>query len=350
MRILIIGGTAFMGPHVVESLAAAGHEITVFHRGEHEPNLPSSVKHIHSPAAGFPVVNFPTELLRWRPDTVLHMVAMGERDAEAVVRAFRGVARRLVVCSSGDVYAAYGVLIGTENEIEQRELLSEDAPLRKNLYPYRKMAKNPDDWLYHYEKILVEKNVMGDSELRGTILRLPAVYGPGDNRHGFFAHLKRMDDRRPAILLDQDYAHWRWTHGYVENVAAAISLAVLDDRAAGRIYNVGERFTPSAEERVRGLAQIAEWNGEILKLPRAFLPKHLQDAYNYSCDLAYDTSRIRHDLNYEEKISVQDGMRRTIESLRLEPPGFDASRYDYAAEDEAIAAAQTAAAKHSKPA
>jgi nucleoside-diphosphate-sugar epimerase len=350
VRILIIGGTAFMGPHVVEGLAAAGHEITVFHRGEHEPKLPGNVKHVHSPAAGFPVTNFPIELLRWHPDTVLHMVAMGEQDAEAAVRAFRGIARRLIVCSSGDVYAAYGVLIGTENGIQQRDLLTEDAPLRKNLYPYRKIAKNPDDWLYQYEKILVEKIVMGDSELRGTILRLPAVYGPGDNRHGFFPNLKRMDDGRRVIFLDHDYAGWRWTHGYVENVAAAILLAVFDEQAAGRTYNVGERFTPTAEERVRLLAQIAGWNGEIVKLRRAFLPKHLQDAYNYSCDLAYDTSRIRHDLGYEETVSLQEGMRRTVDSLRLNPPSFDPSQYDYAAEDGAIVAAQTTAAKHSKPA
>jgi hypothetical protein len=35
--------------------------------------------------------------------------------------------------------------------------LTEDAPLREALYPYRDKAKGPEDWLYHYEKILVEK-------------------------------------------------------------------------------------------------------------------------------------------------------------------------------------------------
>jgi nucleoside-diphosphate-sugar epimerase len=342
MRVLIIGGTAFIGPHVVRRLVSAGHEVTIFHRGEHEPELPSSVRHVHSAFAAFPVLSFPAELALWKPDVVLHMVAMGERDAEASVRAFRGVARRLVVPSSGDVYSVYGVLIGSESEATQFGLLREDSPLRKTLYPYRKTAKGPDDWIYNYEKILVERVVMSNPEIPGTILRLPAVYGPGDGRHGFSAHLKRMDDGRPVILLDENQARWRWSHGYVENIAAAILLAITDDRASGRIYNVGEEFVPTTAERVRLLAELTGWRGEIATLPRASLPPHLRDAYHYSQDLAYDTSCIRTELGYKETVSVDEELRRTIAWLRAQPPAADAAQYDYAAEDAALATAKTA--------
>ncbi|HXR17740.1 MAG TPA: NAD-dependent epimerase/dehydratase family protein [Terriglobales bacterium] len=342
MRVLIIGGTAFMGPCVVRALVSAGQEVTIFHRGEHEPELPSSVRHVHSPSAAFPVLNFPAELISREPDVVLHMVAMGQRDTEAVVRAFKGVARRLVVPSSGDVYGAYGVLIGSESDAPHEGLLCEDSRLRKSLYPYRKTAKGPDDWIYHYDKILVERVVMSDPELAGTILRLPAVYGPGDSRHGFSAHLKRMDDRRPAILLDENHARWRWSHGYVENVSAAISLAVMDDRASGRIYNVGEESVPTTAERVRHLANLVRWEGEVVTVPRASLPPHLQDGYNYSVDLAYDTSRIRRELGYKEMVSVDEGLRRTIAWVREHHPSTDAARHDYAAEDAALITAKTA--------
>lgn len=339
MHVLIIGGTGFVGPYVVRSLVAGGHEVTIFHRGEHEPELPKSVRHVHSASAAFPVLSFPAELVAWKPDVVLHMVAMGARDAEAVVHAFKGVARRLVVPSSGDVYGAYGALIGIEAEVARPGLLREESPLRKSLYPYRKTAKGPDDWVYHYDKILVERVVMGDAELPGTILRLPAVYGPGDGSHRFFSHLKRMDDGRPAILLDQDQARWRWSHGYVENVAAAITLAVTDDCASGRIYNVGEESFPTTAERVRMLAKVVGWSDEIVPLRRASLPPHLRDAYHYSQDLAYDTSRIRSELGYREIVSVDEGLRRTVAWLREHPPSIDAAQYDYAAEDAALATA-----------
>ena len=49
-----------------------------------------------------------------------------------------------------------------------------------------------------------------------------------------------MDDGRPVILLDQGIATNRISRGYVENVASAIALAIADNTAAGRIYNVGD--------------------------------------------------------------------------------------------------------------
>jgi nucleoside-diphosphate-sugar epimerase len=342
MRVLIIGGTRFIGPYVVRALVSNGHEVTIFHRGENEPPLPDNVRHVHSPTARFPILSFPQELVSWKPEVVLHMVAMGERDAEAVVQTFKGVARRLVVPSSGDVYAAYGVLIGTETDVTPMHQLSEGSALRKTLYPYRKVAQGPEDWIYSYDKILVERVIMSYPELPSTILRLPAVYGPGDGRDRFSAYIKRMDDGRPAILLDETHARWRWSHGYVENVAAGIVLAITDDRASGRIYNIGEEIVPTTFERAHQLAALAGWTGDILTLPRTALPAHLRDVYNYSQDLAYDTDQIRNELGYKETVSVDDGLRRTIADLRAHPPASDPSRYDYAAEDAALHVARTA--------
>ena len=34
MRLLIIGGTRFVGRHIAESALERGHEVTVFHRGQ----------------------------------------------------------------------------------------------------------------------------------------------------------------------------------------------------------------------------------------------------------------------------------------------------------------------------
>ena len=39
MRLLIIGGTIFLGRHLVEIALARGHEVTLFNRGQHNPDL-----------------------------------------------------------------------------------------------------------------------------------------------------------------------------------------------------------------------------------------------------------------------------------------------------------------------
>ena len=52
------------------------------------------------------------------------------------------------------------------------------------------------------EKILAEREISRHSDLPATILRLPVVYGPGDYMHRFFPTLRRIDDKRPALLLE----------------------------------------------------------------------------------------------------------------------------------------------------
>ena len=47
MNILVIGGTRFIGAHVVARLAEAGHTVTVFHRGKHNADLVPDSEHIH---------------------------------------------------------------------------------------------------------------------------------------------------------------------------------------------------------------------------------------------------------------------------------------------------------------
>jgi len=105
MLVLVVGGTRCIGPHVVRELVSLGHDVTVYHRGEHEPVLPTDVRHIHSPEAALPVESFPRETLEPAPDVVIHMTPMGERDSKAAVATFRNRAGRFVALSSGDVYA-----------------------------------------------------------------------------------------------------------------------------------------------------------------------------------------------------------------------------------------------------
>jgi nucleoside-diphosphate-sugar epimerase len=337
MHVVVIGGTNFIGPHVVATLHQLGHEITVYHRGHHEPELPPIVRHIHSPLAGIPVLHFPPELSDPAPDVVLHMFPVGEDDARAAMTEFAGVARRIVALSSGDVYRAYGRLLGTEPGTAEPVPLDEHAPLREALYPYRHKAACPTDWTFNYEKILAERSVMGHPSLQGTVLRLPAVYGPGDPYRRLRPYIKRIEDRRPAILLESAEAEWRWTHGYVENVAQAIALAVVDDRAAGKIYNVGEAETPTVAERVRRIGELAGWHGEIVRLASDRLPPHLCAPYQPRQDLVMETSKLRDGLGFVEVRSTDDGLRRTIQWERANPPpGGDPGAAEYAAEDAAL--------------
>jgi len=237
----------------------------------------------------------------------------------------------LVVISSADVYRAYGRFLGTELGGIEPTPIAEDAPLRSNLFPYRQQAQEPDEFAYQYDKIPVERVVMGTSDLPGTVLRLPMVHGPGDKHHRLSPYLTRMDDGRPVIVLDEALARWKCPRGYVEDVAAAIALAVWDDRAAGRVYNVAQPIACPEIDWVRRIGEVAGWRGEVLTTPRGRIPL----AYCVEQHLDTDSARIRRELGFTEVVGLERGLERTVAWERANPGGTSEGigLLDYGAED-----------------
>ncbi len=340
MHILVIGGTRFMGPYTVRNLREMGHEVTIFHRGEHKAELPTGTQEIQG---DFNQLTTLTDALqRLEPEVVLHMMAVTERQAQDLLTVFTSVARRIVVPSSQDVYQAFGRVNKRESGPADPSPITEDSPLRKNLYPHRnsspRAVDDPERWMDDYDKILVERTLMGQTQLPATILRLPAVYGPLDYQHRMFLYLKHMLDKRPVILLEEKEAAWRWTHGYVENVADAIALTITDERASGRVYNVGEPFTFSLRERIEQIALPANWHGKIVELPANRVPEGLRWNIDAAQDIVVDSSRLRQELNYTERVELTEAFRRTIAWEGSNPPSqIDPQMFDYQAEDQALA-------------
>ena len=159
------------------------------------------------------------------------------------------------------------------------------------------------------------------------------VYGPGDPLHRFHPVLKRIADRRPIIPFEERTAGWRSPRGYVENVAAAIALATSEERAAGRVYNVGETDALSELEWARLIAEAAGWRGRFVTVPAERAPAHLISPANLDQHWAADTSRIRTELGYHEPVPRPEAIRRTIDWERTHPPAqWDPAQFDYAAE------------------
>jgi nucleoside-diphosphate-sugar epimerase len=242
------------------------------------------IEHVLAPGAEYPVTAFPAELLRdW--DIVIHMVAMGEADAEAAARSFAGRTRRLALVSSCDVYRAYGRLMKTEPGPPEAVPLCEDAPLRSVLYPYRGMEAQLGAYARDYDKILAERIVQGTPDFDWTILRLPKVYGAEDN--GDLSTVYRF-----AAVPE-----WRWTHGHVENVAAAIVTAASRPEARNAVFNVGEEVTLTVGERLASLP--ARDNGTPVPPP-----------FDYRQHVVLDTGKIRAELRYTDVVDERTAMAK----------------------------------------
>lgn len=333
MNIAILGGTGFIGGQVTAQLAALGHKLLVFHRGSTPlPALPrgSSLvgerKSLSAHAAAF---------RRFDPQVVIDVIGYSRHDARELATTFGDSPARVVVLSSVDVYRNRSGFFGHPEAAPDLAPFTETTPLRTRFYPYADPAK-PFDPETTYEKVHVETAVRAAFGARATILRLAAIYGPGDRQHRLWPYLKRMIDRRPFILLENTQASWPWTRGYVENVAAAIAAAALDDTARGEIYNVGEPTAPTEHAWVTRLAQFTGWTGRILTLPNPALPPHLRTTYDWHYGFAMNTAKLRTALRFIDPISSDLALQRTIAWETANPPIPNPATFDYAAEDTAV--------------
>ncbi len=321
MRILIIGGTQFIGLALVNRLVAMGHEISVFHRNPVPDSFPGNIHHILGDRLH--LKKFKQEFRQFAPHIVVDMIAMVEKDAKDLMDVFRGLAERVIVISSQDVYKAYAVLIGLESGPIVPVPIPESGMLREKLYPYRgEQLRQPEDPLKRwdfYEKLLVEKTVMNDPDLPVTILRLPMVYGPNDGQYRFYDLIYRMDKGR-SIIMEDKYAQWCSTYGYVENIAAAITATIDNSRSINQIYNVGEPDFLSMKEWGELIGNVMGWTGKIVVLSSDQLPASLRPKINTKQNTTVDSVKIREEIGYQEHVSREDALRLTIDWERRNPP------------------------------
>jgi nucleoside-diphosphate-sugar epimerase len=338
MKVLVIGGSGFIGPNVVRELAAKSHEVTVFHRGLANPDLPEAVKQMLGNRND--LARHRNEFAQLAPDVVIDVILSSSGQARSLMDTFRGIASRIVAISSQDVYRAYGVLLGRDSGPLQEVPITEDSDVRG--YPpvspeHAQQLKSVFSWVDdEYDKVPVERVIMNDAELPGTVLRLPMVYGPGDPLHRLFPIVKRVDDGRKTLLLDETVANWIPPRGYVEDVAHGIVLAVESPKAAGRIYNIAEEQNLTEEEWTTRVANSAGWKGATQVLPSEKIPAHLRMPFNTRQQWIVSSARIRNELGYQEVVTAEEALKRTIAWERANPPAFTPAQFDYAAEDAVL--------------
>jgi len=314
MKVLLIGGSGFIGPPVSRRLVESGHDVTVFHRGQSA--APQGTREIIGDRRW--LADQAIVLRTLAPDVVVDLVLSSGRQARDLMNVFEGVASRVVALSSCDVYRACGVFHESEPGPLEPLPLTETSALRTVLQTYPpdriRMLQQVFAWLDdEYDKIPVEREVLGRAALPGTVLRLPMVYGPGDPLHRLKSILSRMDANPDVLVFEEKYAALRAPRGYVENVADAITLAATDSRAARRIYNVAEPEALSELEWARAIGDVAGWHGRFETQPFDRAPEEARLPGNLDQHWVVDSSRIREELGYRERVPRADAIERTIE-------------------------------------
>lgn len=104
MKLLILGGTVFLGRHIVTAALARGHEVTLFNRGQHNPDLFPDVEKLRSDRDGGLSV---LEGHQW--DAAIDTSGYVPRIVRASAEALKNVVSHYTFISSVSVYANFDV-------------------------------------------------------------------------------------------------------------------------------------------------------------------------------------------------------------------------------------------------
>jgi nucleoside-diphosphate-sugar epimerase len=321
MRVIVLGGTRFIGRAAVEDLVAHGHAVLVVHRGELEPADWVDVQHLHVDREQLASVR--DALADFDADAVLDSIAMTRGDAEGALAALPP-APRLVVLSSVDVYRAYTAL-QTDTESDPVPL-DEDSPVRSVRYPYRGQGRDLDD----YEKLDVEELYLARG---GTVLRLPMVHGPHDRQRREEFILRRVRAGRRRIPFGAGM--WLTCRGFVGDIAAGIRLALECPDVTGEVFNLADRRSSSVRLWAEQILRVANFEAELVRVPDEVLPEDLRYTGSVSQHLLTDASKARAVLGWMPGDPLE-GLRCSVEWHLSHPPiepdpGFEA-------DDRALAA------------
>ncbi|WP_226621489.1 NAD-dependent epimerase/dehydratase family protein [Alloyangia pacifica] len=291
MRVLMIGGTALVGPHVIRELTKEGFaKVWTLTRSGKAYYCERALAGDRDDEA------LANAIKEARPDLIIDMIPFTVLNAEKLVAACEttGIHPRIVAVSSIDVYSAFGRLNRTEEAPYQPVPISEDMALRKRYGP-----EGPS-----YDKIGIERVYQeGFDDL--VILRLPAIYGwPDTTRVEFY--LDEMLGGAKEITMSEDWAAFRFSRCLHKNAAFAISLAARRRKGGATIYNVAEPTAYTELAWAKKIGALCGWNGEIR------LSSWATDVEKPRQQFEVDTHAVRRDLGFFEKYDPDEGLADTI--------------------------------------
>lgn len=318
MKILIIGGTGFLGSRIVEKLASF-HQIMVLHQGKTNFSLPKRVQELLGNRQE--IEKYKRDIASFSPDAILDVIPASKKQAQSLLKACQGIAKRIIAISSCDVYKSFEIFLGQSTDAIQPTPLKETALLRDKFYLLKDLDPHLlPSWIGpDYEKIHVEESIMKDSKIQGTVIRLPMIYGSGDVQKRF-SEIINWQKNHEDIFLDESTANWMGCWGHVENIVHAICLAITNDKAAGKIYHAADPYALPYSKIVEKIGHASGWKGKIQIMSKEIPETNLKAIFktpsiNAAQNMNLDINKITEELGYRAVISESKAFHDTVKWL-----------------------------------
>jgi nucleoside-diphosphate-sugar epimerase len=308
MRILIMGGTRFIGVYLTRVLLERGHEVVLFNRG----NKPAPVEGVQQIRGDRQDRNQLQEKLAGESfDAVFDNNGRELSDTQPLVEIFKGKIRHFVYVSSAGVY-----------------LKSDQMPHREG---------DPVDPNSRHKGKHQTEAYLAESGIPWTSIRPTYIYGPqnyNDLEAWFFDRIGR--DR--PILIPGNGLHIT-QFGHVGDLAKAMAAVLGNEKAIGQIYNIsGDRYV-TFDGLVRACAVAAGKSPDEIKLIH-YDPKQFDFGKRKAFPLRVqhffaDVHKATNDLDWKPEYELVSGLKDSFQNDYL-PSGRERAEIDFSVDEEIL--------------
>lgn len=305
MRVLIMGGTRFIGVYLTKLLVAQGHEVVLFNRGN-QPAPVANVRQIRGDRRD--LAQLKAALAQETFDAIFDNNGRALKDTQPLVELFKGQLQHFVYVSSAGVYQK-------SDQMPHREGDSLDPKSR------------------HWGKAETE-TYLQEQGVPFTSIRPVYIYGPrnyNDLETWFFDRIVR--DR--PLPIPGNGLHLTQL-GHVQDLARAMTAVLGNQAAVGQIYNIsGDRcVTFDGLARLCGLAagkaldtlKTVHYDPEKLNFGKAkAFPLRLQHFFT-------DIRKARQELDWQPEFDLLRGLQDSWEQDYL-ASGRDRTEVDFSMDD-----------------
>lgn len=332
MRVLLLGGTRFVGLRLLRALHEEGHQITILNRGKREAELPEGIERLYADRRDGDAVRRALTGREHDFDVVYDVTGYQATNLEPVVEMLGEHIRRYVFVSSFAVYT-----------------MPESFPVRESSPLVEVGEETGGLAAYGPDKVRCENYLLGAFRTQGlpvTILRAAAMYGPEnwmDDREG--SYFARLVMGRKILVggKGQSLVHL----GHVDDFAAACLAAAECDAAVGEVLNATGAEAVSVNRLLDAAADAVGVQAAKVYVPYGEGRETMDGIVPFDSERSVVNSiqKLRSLVGFEPRYDIRSGMAQTyewwkehrgVEGTRFEP-GRLGHDVDLAREDELIA-------------
>jgi 2'-hydroxyisoflavone reductase len=245
-NVLVLGGTQFVGRHIVQALLKAGHFVSILNRGKSPDELPGEVERLRGDRdVGLPGL----QAIRGRSwDACVDVSGYTARQVRPSAETLRERVTHYVFISAISVY-------GDPQDRPVRETHSRVSPVGEDV-------TEVDGETYARLKVACEDIVEGIYANRCTLLRPQIVAGPFDLRDRYSYWLRRVEQGGDMLAPGDGSDHLQVIDA--RDVARFV-CTVIENALTGPFNLAGPRFTWAEFMKIMGARNVIWVAAEVIK-------------------------------------------------------------------------------------